>query len=56
MTYAEFKQLIALNGWTVRALRCDDAPPTPAMYEVMDIIGLAKYERFVLRYQREQSK
>lgn len=53
MTYAEFKAIVREHGWTIRQLRSDDAPPTPELLELMDRIGLARYERFVLRLQQE---
>lgn len=56
MNYAMFKKIVTANGWTLRTLRCDDAPPPAEMLELMDRVGLAKYERFVLRFEREQSK
>ena len=55
MTYTEFKKWVAGMGLTLAQLRCDDAPPTSQMLEVMDRIGLATYERFVGRLQRESS-
>ena len=56
MTYQQFKKWVAERGYTVRQLRCDDAPPTAEMEEVMSRIGLDRYERYVLRYEREQGK
>lgn len=50
MTYDAFKRLVAEKGWTVRQLRSDDAPPTQELLALMDELGLAKYERFVLHY------
>lgn len=54
MTYSEFKKLVQEKGWTVPVLRSDSAPPTEELLELMGELGLAKYERFVLRYEREQ--
>ncbi len=53
MTYVAFKKWAAKEGLTLAQLRCDDAPPTGPMLDVMDRIGLAAYERFVARLQRE---
>jgi hypothetical protein len=53
MNYDEFKALVLANGWTIRQLRSDDAPPSPELLDLMDRIGLVRYERFVLRLQRE---
>lgn len=56
MSYGEFKNLVRAKGWTVPVLRSDSAPPTEDLLALMDELGLAKYERFVLRYEREQGK
>ena len=56
MTYAEFVKLVREKGWTVPVLRSENAPPPPELFDLMARIGLAKYERFVLRYEREQAK
>lgn len=56
MSYGDFKNLVRAKGWTVGQLRSDDAPPTEELLSLMDELGLAKYERFVLRYEREQGK
>lgn len=56
MTYAEFKRLVAEKGWTVAVLRSENAPPTEELLALMDELGLTKYERFVIRYTREQAK
>lgn len=55
MTYARFKTIVAENGWTIRQLRSDDAPPTAALLDLMDRLGLHNYERYVLRLQAEES-
>jgi hypothetical protein len=55
-TYTAFKAWAIANGLSVRQLRCDDARPTEEMIEVMDRLGLEKYERFVLCLERESSK
>jgi hypothetical protein len=54
MTYAEFKKVVAEKGWTVPVLRSDSAPPTRELLDLMDELGLKKYEQFVMRYEREQ--
>ena len=50
MTCAEFIEAVRRGGWTVRQLRSDDAPPTD---DLMDRVGLQKYERYVLRYEKD---
>lgn len=54
MTYASFLKTVRAAGYTVVTLRCDDAPPTAELLDLMSECGLAKYERFVLKYEREQ--
>ena len=53
MTYAEFRRWAIEGGYTSRELRCDDAPPSDELLEVMDRVGLAKYETFVNRFAAE---
>jgi hypothetical protein len=51
-SYAIFLEVARSKGWTLAALRCD-VPPTDELLAVMDQIGLAKYEAFVRRVERE---
>lgn len=53
MTYTAFKALVLARGWTIRQLRSDDAPPSPELAELIERVGLVKYERFVLKMQNE---
>jgi hypothetical protein len=55
MTYAQFKKLVKASGWSIPYLRSEKAPPGNDLLELMDSIGLNKYERFVLRFEREAS-
>lgn len=54
MTYAEFKKWVAERGLTLSQLRADDAPPSEEVYDLMCGIGLGVYERYVVRFQKEQ--
>ncbi len=56
MNYAAFKKLVQVKGWTIRFLRSDDASPTEELLDVMDAVGLTRYESFVLRLQQEVGK
>lgn len=53
MKYEEFKKLVKEKCWTIADLRCDNAPPTEELLEVMDQMGLEKYERYVLKLETE---
>lgn len=47
----EFGQFVKdVEGIALPVLRCDDAPPTEKVLELMDKYG-EKYESFVLRHQ-----
>ena len=54
MTYKDFCQTVAEHGWTVADLRCDNAPPSEELLEIMDVLGLDKYEAFVVRFEKGQ--
>lgn len=47
-TFAWFKQLIAERGYTKAQLRCDVAPG-PDLLDLMDRIGLSRYESWITR-------
>jgi hypothetical protein len=53
MNYQAFKKFVTENGYTISILRCDNAPPTDALLDLMDRVGLNRYESFVLRLQQE---
>jgi hypothetical protein len=50
--FVAFQALVTEQGWTLGQLRCD-APPTEELLEAMDRIGLATWEKYVLRWERE---
>lgn len=54
--YEAFRRVVTEKGWTLAQLRCDSAPPSPEMWEVMERVGLADWERFVLRLEREAAR
>ncbi len=56
MTYDNFKKIVTERGWDIATLRCDNAPPTPELLDVMERFGLTRYENFTLRYERELLK
>ncbi len=51
-TYQAFRRLAFGKGWTLAQLRCD-VPPTDDILAAMDATGIAAWERFVTRLQRE---
>lgn len=53
MRYDQFKAMVADKGWTLAQLRCD-TPPSDDLLELMAVLGLAKYEQFVMRLRKEQ--
>ena len=55
MNYAAFKKAVLSSGWTVAQLRCD-VPPTADILDLMDVVGLNKYEKFVLKFIAEGGK
>jgi hypothetical protein len=56
MTYKGFCRTVAEHGWTIADLRCEDAPPSAELLEVMDAIGLGRYEAYVLRFEKANSR
>ena len=53
VNYAYFAREVARRGWTVAQLRSENAPPDAVLLRFMEEIGLARYEQFVLRFERE---
>jgi hypothetical protein len=51
MRYSQFVDLVRARGWSVPQLRCD-VTPTQEVLDLMDNIGLEKFEDFVMRYSR----
>lgn len=54
MSYREFKKIIEEKGWSIPFLRSDDAPPTDELMELLDRVGLNRYETLLTRYCREK--
>jgi hypothetical protein len=55
MRYEAFVRLVAKKGWTLGQLRCD-VRPTEELLEAMTTIGLDRWERFVLRWERASAR
>jgi hypothetical protein len=51
-SYKEFCRTVAEHGWTIADLRCDNAAPSEELLELMDAIGLGRYEAYVLRLEK----
>lgn len=52
MSYADFVECVKKHKWTMSQVRFDESPP-PELVELMDQLGLRRYEMFALRYERE---
>ncbi len=52
VTYATFLKAVRRRGLTLQQLRGDVRPTEDTLY-LMDALGLDRYERFVLRFERE---
>jgi len=50
--YRAFVQAIEAADYTLAQLRCD-VPPSDGLLALMDQVGLARYESYVLRWERE---
>jgi hypothetical protein len=55
MDWREFCYCVAAGKFKLSELRCD-TPPCPKLIELMDTVGLDKYERFVRRFELELRK
>lgn len=53
MTYREW--LLAVEGYTLSQLRCDE-PPTPDLLDLIDLVGMDRWERYVGRLQTAKGK
>jgi hypothetical protein len=51
MTFNQFERMVQDQGLSLSELRCDVAP-SEAVLEIMDRIGLDRYEQFVMRLDR----
>ncbi len=54
MSYQEFRQRVLAAGWTIAQLRCD-VPPSRAILDLMDEVGLDCWERYVNRMERKSA-
>ncbi len=48
MTFKQFKDLVLSRGWSLAELRCD-VPPSPDILDLIEQIGLKRYEAYVRR-------
>jgi hypothetical protein len=48
---AEYLDLVKQHGWTVEALRCDEAPPTAEMLEAELRFGAELWESLVYQFE-----
>jgi hypothetical protein len=53
--YGLFVQEVIGQRWSLAELRCDK-PPTDQLLDLMDRLGLAKYESFVMRWENDHNR
>lgn len=49
MTYTQFCAEVKVHGWTADQLLCN-VPASDNLIGFMDRVGLARYERYVMRF------
>jgi hypothetical protein len=54
-TYGQFKARVKAMGLTLEQLRCD-VRPTQEILDLMEEVGPDRYERLVLRFEKEAGK
>ena len=55
MQFKEFAAIVKAHNYSIHQLRCD-VPPCQGIFELMDILGLPKYEQYVARLEQTTTK